>query len=284
MRASSSTAQGSPAADALHIGAMAAGERPLDWKPNVSWQVPLRLEHSTDENGHVTSRLREWKRRDWGEGGRSSTGGARNRPRRSSGRTRVPVVAQDDIVALVGAPIYDLLVQQLERPEWVPPPPGVPQDLVTEISRRLLLGADVLGFENQRFQFGGQPEGVRQSVVLLGVVVVELDAVLLGQGGVLVVLVRIVLWRCPAGCDLRDPDRTPRDQIASASSPLRSGDDDPSSPGLPRTSALTLDASLPGRPVRRRAPSSSGMCQKTVDQCGRRGRWSARRAEPGLHL
>ena len=32
-------------------------------------QVPLRLEHSSDESGHVTSRLREWKRRDWGEGG-----------------------------------------------------------------------------------------------------------------------------------------------------------------------------------------------------------------------
>ena len=54
---------------ALHIAALEAGERPLDWKPNVCWQVPLRLEHATDENGHLTSRLREWKRRDWGEGG-----------------------------------------------------------------------------------------------------------------------------------------------------------------------------------------------------------------------
>ncbi len=41
----------------------------MDWKPLVCWQVPIRLEHSTDESGHVTSRLREWKRRDWGEGG-----------------------------------------------------------------------------------------------------------------------------------------------------------------------------------------------------------------------
>ena len=54
---------------ALHIAALEAGERPMDWKPSVCWQVPLRLEHSTDESGHVTSRLREWKRRDWGEGG-----------------------------------------------------------------------------------------------------------------------------------------------------------------------------------------------------------------------
>jgi hypothetical protein len=54
---------------ALHIAATDAGERPLDWKPNVCWQVPVRLEHTTDEHGHVISRLREWRRRDWGEGG-----------------------------------------------------------------------------------------------------------------------------------------------------------------------------------------------------------------------
>jgi hypothetical protein len=69
---------------ALHIAALEAGERPLDWKPNVCWQVPIRLEHHTDDNGHVTSRLREWKRRDWGDGGNDFHGGAPSPPRRSS--------------------------------------------------------------------------------------------------------------------------------------------------------------------------------------------------------
>ena len=54
---------------ALHIAAVEAGERPIDWKPDVCWQLPLRLEHHTDDNGYVTSTLREWKRRDWGDGG-----------------------------------------------------------------------------------------------------------------------------------------------------------------------------------------------------------------------
>ena len=40
---------------ALHIAALEAGERPMDWKPSVCWQVPIRLEHSTDESGHLTS-------------------------------------------------------------------------------------------------------------------------------------------------------------------------------------------------------------------------------------
>jgi hypothetical protein len=107
---------------ALHIGALEAGERPLDWKPDVCWQVPLRLEHSTDENGHLTSRLREWKRRDWGEGGddfhwwctESHEAFVADRPVYQS--------ARDDIVELVGQGVYDALVVQLERPGWVPLP------------------------------------------------------------------------------------------------------------------------------------------------------------------
>ena len=48
----------------LHRATLEAGERPMDWKPNVCWQLPLRLENHTDDNGHLTSTLREWKRRD----------------------------------------------------------------------------------------------------------------------------------------------------------------------------------------------------------------------------
>ena len=54
---------------ALHAAALAAGDRPLDWKPNVCWQLPLRRDDATDGYGHETSTIREWKRRDWGEGG-----------------------------------------------------------------------------------------------------------------------------------------------------------------------------------------------------------------------
>jgi hypothetical protein len=107
---------------ALHIAALEAGERPLDWKPNVCWQVPLRLEHSTDENGHVTSRLREWKRRDWGEGGADFHWWCTEAPDAFVGDEPVYRSARDEIVELVGRGIYDTLVEQLERPGWVPLP------------------------------------------------------------------------------------------------------------------------------------------------------------------
>jgi hypothetical protein len=106
----------------LHIAALEAGERPLDWKPNVCWQVPLRLEHSTDENGHVTSRLREWKRRDWGEGGADFHWWCTESPEAFVGAEPVYRSSRDEIIELVGAHIYGTLVEQLERPGWVPLP------------------------------------------------------------------------------------------------------------------------------------------------------------------
>ena len=33
-------------------------------KPEICWQLPLRRLDSTDELGHVTTTLREWKRRN----------------------------------------------------------------------------------------------------------------------------------------------------------------------------------------------------------------------------
>lgn len=107
---------------ALHIAALEAGERPLDWKPSVCWQVPIRLEHSTDENGHVTSRLREWKRRDWGEGGNDFHWWCTESPDAYVGSEPVYLSSRDEIIELVGQGIYERLLPLLERPDWVPLP------------------------------------------------------------------------------------------------------------------------------------------------------------------
>jgi hypothetical protein len=107
---------------ALHIAALELGERPLDWKPQVCWQVPLRLEHSRDESGHVTSRLREWKRRDWGEGGADFGWWCTEEPDAFVGAEPVYVSARDEIIELVGKANYEQLVRLLERPGWVPLP------------------------------------------------------------------------------------------------------------------------------------------------------------------
>ncbi len=52
---------------ALHLAATDEGERPIDWKPSVCWQLPLKV-----EAGHGGSKvLRRWRRADWGSGGES---------------------------------------------------------------------------------------------------------------------------------------------------------------------------------------------------------------------
>lgn len=48
----------------LHLAAEAEGERPLDWKPSVCWQLPLKVDRSGDQPN-----LRPWRRTDWGPGG-----------------------------------------------------------------------------------------------------------------------------------------------------------------------------------------------------------------------
>jgi hypothetical protein len=111
----------------LHQAALAAGERPMDWKPDVCWQLPLRLQEHTDDHGHVTSMLREWKRRDWGEGGSEFHWWCTESPDAFVGAEPVFVTMRDEIVELVGERAYTTLVDVLaaRRPKTRLPHPAV---------------------------------------------------------------------------------------------------------------------------------------------------------------
>ncbi len=54
---------------ALHIAAEEDGESPIDWKPSVCWQLPVRVEWSDRGDGGEHARLRPWQRSDWGPEG-----------------------------------------------------------------------------------------------------------------------------------------------------------------------------------------------------------------------
>ncbi len=107
---------------ALHVAAMEAGERPLDWKPNVCWQLPLRLENHTDDNGYVTSTLREWKRRDWGAGGQEFHWWCTESDDAFVGSNPVYEYLRDEIIEMVGQSPYDRMVELITRPKWTPLP------------------------------------------------------------------------------------------------------------------------------------------------------------------
>jgi hypothetical protein len=98
---------------ALHRAALEVGERPLDWKPDVCWQLPLRLEDHTDDEGHVTSTLREWKRRDWGAGGFEFHWWCTDDPAAFVDHHPVYETNRDEIVEMVGATAYGMLADHL---------------------------------------------------------------------------------------------------------------------------------------------------------------------------
>jgi hypothetical protein len=99
---------------ALHSAALAEGERPMDWKPDVCWQLPLRLDEHTDANGHITSTLREWKRRDWGEAGHGFHWWCTSDPEAFVGKRPVYRELRDEISELVDPHIYPLVEAQLK--------------------------------------------------------------------------------------------------------------------------------------------------------------------------
>jgi hypothetical protein len=97
---------------ALHRAALDRDEEPLERKPDVCWQLPLRRVDTRDEAGHVTSTVREWKRRDWGEGGEefawwcTESSDAFSVP----GEPTVLTGMKAELVALVGAQVHRRLL------------------------------------------------------------------------------------------------------------------------------------------------------------------------------
>ena len=53
---------------ALHLGALDAGESPIDWKPSVCWQLPLKVDWEVRGDIEIAT-VRGWARRDWGDDG-----------------------------------------------------------------------------------------------------------------------------------------------------------------------------------------------------------------------
>ena len=54
---------------ALHLAAEHVGESPIDWKPSVCWQLPIRVDWEMQPDGIEHATVRRWSRADWGDDG-----------------------------------------------------------------------------------------------------------------------------------------------------------------------------------------------------------------------
>jgi hypothetical protein len=100
---------------ALHAAALARGERPLDWKPTVCWQVPIRLDVHTDDYGHETVLVRAWQRRDWGPGGEDFHWWCTEEPAANQAPTPLYVTCREELTELCGEELYLRLAACLDR-------------------------------------------------------------------------------------------------------------------------------------------------------------------------
>jgi hypothetical protein len=102
---------------ALHQVAVQRGVPHLELKPDVCWQLPLRRDDEVADDGHVTSVIRQWDRRDWGEGGFEFHWWCTESPEAFVGTQPVFKELEPEIVAMVGKKIYKRLVQYLHARE-----------------------------------------------------------------------------------------------------------------------------------------------------------------------
>ena len=102
---------------ALHLAAVAAGERPIDWKPSVCWQVPLKVE-TANEGGREIVTIRRRSRPDWGEGGESMAWiccDADEAPEAFVGDRPVVESLAGELDHLMGPADYETLVREVRR-------------------------------------------------------------------------------------------------------------------------------------------------------------------------
>jgi hypothetical protein len=98
---------------AFHAAAVRRGESFIDWKPEVCWQVPVRRVDESDVYGHVTSTVREWKRRDWGPGGLEFHWWCTDSPEAFVGHRPVWQACEDELVAMTSRRAFNLLRDHL---------------------------------------------------------------------------------------------------------------------------------------------------------------------------
>lgn len=99
---------------ALHVAALDRGRNPLELKPEVCWQLPLRRDDDTDDEGHVTTTITQWDRKHWGEGGEQFHWWCTEAPEAFVGTRAVYEEMGPELTAMIGKKTYRRLKAYLE--------------------------------------------------------------------------------------------------------------------------------------------------------------------------
>ncbi len=91
---------------ALHLAALDADESPLDWKPSVCWQLPVKVDWEDRDGGGEVATVRGWTRADWGAQGEVMAWCCTEGERAYVGDRPVVESMAEELTALLGEPVY----------------------------------------------------------------------------------------------------------------------------------------------------------------------------------
>ncbi len=98
---------------ALHLAAVDAGESPIDWKPSVCWQLPIRVDWQMQPDGIEHATVRRWSRADWGPEGQTMAWCCTEDDRALVGDRPVVESLGEEIAAITGQAVYVRLRERL---------------------------------------------------------------------------------------------------------------------------------------------------------------------------
>ena len=101
---------------ALHLAALDDGDSPLDWKPSVCWQLPLKVDWADRDGGGESATIHRWTRRDWGEVGDEMAWCCTESPEAFVGDRPVVDSLAEELEEVVGAEVLVELRRRLDRP------------------------------------------------------------------------------------------------------------------------------------------------------------------------
>ena len=91
---------------ALHLAAIDDNCSPIDYKPAVCWQLPIKVEWNQSPDGRRVAQVRAWRRGDWGGGGSSMAWCCTEEAEAYCGDKRVVDSLRPELEALVGREVY----------------------------------------------------------------------------------------------------------------------------------------------------------------------------------
>ena len=101
---------------ALHLAALDWDESPIDWKPSVCWQLPVRVEWAPDGDDREIATMRRWSRADWGDEGETMAWCCTEGRDAYVGDRPVIESLAAELTALVGTEVYVELRRRLAGP------------------------------------------------------------------------------------------------------------------------------------------------------------------------